>query len=505
MTTATCTFAPPSGPVRGRVDGDVVRVTGIPYATAERFAAPVAVADREEPFDATEPAPACPQAHSPFLTEVLGDTLAGLPRDEHCQRLSVTLPLEREAGERLPVMVWIHGGSYTTGAGDAPIMDPRPLVSEQRVLVVSVTYRLGLFGYLGSGRDRPANLGLLDQLEALRWVRRNIAAFGGDPDRVTVFGQSAGGDAVAHLMAVPGAESLFRRAILQSPPLGIARGRAAMTAAMAALAETVTAGTPAAEVVALQSEVEARASSFGLMGRMPFGTQYGHHPLPDEEDVEAAWDRVAPHIDVLVGRTAEEARLYLPGLPVLHRATRVPLLGPVLRRAVVGHVTSAVYSRAVRRFAARHARAGGTAHTYVLTWAAPGNPYGAAHTIDLPLLFGDEDTWAGTGLLAGAAWADVQDHGRRLRRLWADFARGERLADTGCVPGVLRYRSAGARSSPRSASRGAPRRAQEPAGTSCAPVRALRRAASRAAATATASRGSTGASPSSRSHRATAR
>ncbi|MFF0989826.1 carboxylesterase family protein [Kocuria nitroreducens] len=504
MTAAPPTFSPPCGPVRGRVDGDVVRATGIPYATAGRFAAPVPVADREEPLTATAPAPACPQAHSPFLTELLGDTLAGLPQDEHCQRLSVTLPLDRGEEERLPVMVWIHGGSYTTGAGDAPIMDPRPLVAEQRVVAVNVTYRLGLFGYLGAGRDRPANLGLLDQLEALRWVRRNIAAFGGDPDRVTVFGQSAGGDAVAHLMAVPGAELLFRRAILQSPPLGIARGRAAMSAAMAAAAGAVTAGMPAAEVVARQAEVEAGASSFGLRGRMPFGTQYGHHPLPVEKGVEAAWDRVAPHVDVLIGHTAEEARLYLPTLPVLHRVTRLPLIGPLLRRAVVGHVTAAVYARAVRRFAARHVRAGGRAHTYVLGWGAPGSPYGSAHTIDLPLLFGDEATWAGTGLLAGAAWEDVQAHGRPLRRLWADFARGEPLADTGCVPGVLRYRSAGG-AQPLGRVRGALRQAQGAAGTSRAPVRALRRAASSTAATATASQGSTGTSPSPSSHRATAR
>lgn len=504
MTTTMSTFTPPCGPVRGRVDGDVVRASGIAYATADRFAAPVPVADREEPVDATAPAPACPQAHSPFLVEVLGDSLAGLPRDEHCQRLSVTLPLERKEGELLPVMVWIHGGSYTTGAGDASIMDPRPLVAEQRVLVVSVTYRLGLFGYLGRGGDRPANLGLLDQLEALRWVRRNIAAFGGDPDRVTAFGQSAGGDAVAHLMAVPGAESLFRRAIIQSPPLGIARGRAAMSAAMAAAAEDITAATPAAEVVARQAGVAAGAASFGLMGGMPFGTQYGHHPLPAEEDVEAAWDRVAPHIDVLIGHTAEEARFFLPARPVLHRLTRVPLIGPLLRRAAVRRQTEVIYGRAVRRFAARHARAGGTAHRYVLTWAPPGSPFGSAHTVDLPLLFGDEATWAGTGLLAGAAWQDVQVPGRRLRRLWADFARGEPLADAGGVPGVLRYRTARG-AGPLSRLMGAVRRAQGAAGTSRAPVRALRRAASSTAATATASQGSTGTSPSPRSHRDTAR
>lgn len=437
MTTTTLTFTPPCGPVYGRADGAVIRARGIPYARAERFTAPTPMPDWTEPFPATEPAPACPQVRSPFLEEVLGDPLAGLPRDEHCQRLSITLPADVRVDEGLPVLVWIHGGSYTTGAGDAPIMDPAALVAEQHVVVVNVTYRLGLFGYLGSGHDRPANLGLL---EALRWVRRNIGAFSGNPEQVTVFGQSSGGDAVAHLMATPGAESLFRRAILQSPPLGISRGRQRMNEAMAAAAEVVTADTPAEEVVALQADVAARGASFGLVGAMPFGTQYGHHPLPAEDQVEAAWDRAAAHIDVLIGHTAEEARLYIPTVPALHRWTRVPVVGPLIRRTVVSYVTWAVYSRAIRRFAKRHAHAGGTVHTYVLSWAAPGNPYGAAHTIDLPLLFGNEQTWAGTGVVAGATWDDIDTHGRAVRQLWADVARGDQLDDTGRIPGTLRYR-----------------------------------------------------------------
>ena len=440
MTATAPTFTPPCGPVHARRDGDVVRASGIPYATASRFAAPAPVEDWAEPLSATGPAPACPQVHSPFLAAVLGDTLSGLPRDENCQRLSVTLPADLGAGETLPVMVWIHGGSYTTGAGDAPIMDPARLVAEQRVVVVTVTYRLGLFGYLGSSPHRPANLGLLDQLEAFRWVQRNIAAFGGDPDNVTAFGQSAGGDAVAHLMALPEASSLFRRAIIQSPPLGIARGRQKMNAAMAQAAEAVTVDTPAEEVVALQAEVAKHAAPFGLMGGMPFGTQYGHHPLPDEEEIDEAWDRAAPHIDVLIGRTAEEARLFIPAAPALHRWARLPVVGPLVHRAMVTRMTAAVYTRDIRRFARRHARAGGTAYTYVISWAAPGNRFGAAHTIDLPLLFGDEQTWASTGLVAGAAWEDLDAQGREVRRLWADFARGESLGSSGRIPGTLRYR-----------------------------------------------------------------
>ncbi|MEX5303985.1 carboxylesterase family protein [Kocuria sabuli] len=440
--TTTLRFAPACGPVHGWTDGEVIRASGIPYAMAGRFTVPGPAPDWVEPFAATAPAPACPQVRSPFLEEVLGGAMAGLPRDEQCQRLSVTLPRDVAPDERLPVMVWIHGGSYTTGAGDAAIMDPARLVVEQRVVVVTVTYRLGLFGYLGSGHHRPANLGLLDQLEAFRWVQRNITAFGGNPCNVTAFGQSAGADAVAHLMATPEAPSLFRRAILQSPPLGITRGRAAMNEAMNRAAEIVTADMSASEVVVLQAEVAAHAASFGLMGAMAFGTQYGHHPLPAEDKVEAAWETVAPHIDVLIGHTTEEARLHIPTATTLQPWIRLPLLGRLVRRAVVGYVSAAVYTRAIRRFATRHTRAGGTAHTYEISWAAPGNPYGAAHAIDLPLLFGHEHTWADTGLVAGATWEEIDAHGRQLRRLWADFARGIPLGEKGRIPGALRYRRA---------------------------------------------------------------
>ena len=179
-------------------------------------------------------------------------------------------------------MVWLHGGSYTSGSGDLAIFDPKALVAENRVIVVSVTYRLGLFGYLATGTGRPANLGLLDQLEAFRWVQRNISAFGGDPDNVTAFGQSAGGDAVAHLMSTPEAPALFRRAIIQSAPLGITRGRAKMSAAMGVAAEAVTEDTPAMDVVEIEGHVSQVARKYGLIAAMPFGIQYGHAPLPPE-------------------------------------------------------------------------------------------------------------------------------------------------------------------------------------------------------------------------------
>lgn len=438
-------FSPPCGPVRGWVDAGVIRATGIPYATAERFAPPRPAAPWTAQLAATSWAPACPQAPVPFLDDVLGGSASELSFDENCQHLSITIPGDLLPEESLPVMVWIHGGSYVSGAGDLPIMDPAALVAEQRVIVVTVTYRLGLFGYLGGTAGRPANLGLLDQIEALRWVQRNIAAFGGDPREVTAFGQSAGGDAVAHLMATADASTLFRRAIIQSAPLGLSRGRARMNATMASAAAGLSGDLSADEVVARKPAIQALANGSGLRAGMPFGTQYGHAPLPPESAIEETWSRVAPEIDILIGHTSEEARLFIPRQPALARLTGLPVLGPLLRRLLVSTLTAAIYGRSNRRFARRHARAEGRADSYVISWAAPGNPFGSAHTIDLPLLFGERETWQRAALVAGADWATLHAAAQRTRALWADFARGVPLPTSGSVPGVLRHRAIGRR------------------------------------------------------------
>jgi para-nitrobenzyl esterase len=419
----------------------VLRATGIPYATAGRFQPPVPAPDRTSRFAATTLAPACPQGPVPFLDDILGTRYGELPGSEDCQRLSITLPADLAGNEHVPVMVWLHGGSYTSGSGDLAIFDPKALVAENRVIVVSVTYRLGLFGYLATGTGRPANLGLLDQVEAFRWVQRNIGAFGGDPGCVTAFGQSAGGDSVAHLMATPEAPSLFQRAIIQSAPLGITRGRHKMSTAMGIAAEAVTEDTPMLEVVEIEGHVSQVARKYGLMAAMPFGTQYGHAPLPPEDEIEAAWNTTAPGIDVLIGHTSDEARLFLPRNPVVGRLAKVPLLGDAAVKAINWAITEAVYGRSARRFARRHARAGGKAYSYVLSWGAPGNFYRAAHTVDLPLLFGNRKTWEAAGLLAGASWDETNAVGREVRRLWASFARGDGLGETGGIPGALQYRA----------------------------------------------------------------
>ena len=414
----------PCGRVIGWRDGPVDRATGIRYANAGRFERPTPVAASSAEILATDPAPACPQPPMPFLDDVVGSNIGALPQDEDCLRVSVTTPANTPPVAGLPVMVWIHGGSYASGAGDAPFYDPRALVSEQSVIVVNVTYRLGLLGFLGDGERIHANLGLLDMIAALRWTRENIAAFGGDPANVTAFGQSAGGDAVAHLMIADGARGLFHRAIIQSAPFGLLAGRAKMSELMATTASALARDASLDDVRTMQQRVAKAATRFGLKGQMPFGLQYGHDPLPPETELDRHWREAAPHVAVLVGNTTREAALFTARIPPLLRRMNHPRKARGVERILISPFTQRLYGRGARRFAQRHVSAGGTGARYEFSWGVGRSPIAAAHISELPLLF-PGPAWVRTPMVEGHTWADVLADGARLRRAWADFARGE--------------------------------------------------------------------------------
>ncbi|HTJ44000.1 MAG TPA: carboxylesterase family protein [Kofleriaceae bacterium] len=184
--------------------GDGVRVfLGIPYAHADRWKPPGDVASWPTPRDATKPAPACAQPDTGGFTRV---------SSEDCLTLNVWTP---DGADRAPVMVWIHGGAFYQGAATDAIYDGAKLAKRTGVIVIGIEYRLGPLGWI----SRPSlgtNFGLLDQRAALAWVQRNARAFGGDPARVTIFGESAGAWSVCAQLAMPGSRGLFARAIMQS-------------------------------------------------------------------------------------------------------------------------------------------------------------------------------------------------------------------------------------------------------------------------------------------------
>ncbi len=204
--------------------GDVVVFRGIPYAAPPvgdlRWRPPQPAKAWEGVRECAKFGPAAPQVVSPLLNSFPGMSL-GAQTNEDCLYLNVWTPAHRSA-EKLPVMVWVHGGGYTFGADSQPLYEGTNL-SRRGVIVVGMNYRLGALGFLAhpalnaeSEKGVSGNYGLLDQIEALRWVQKNIAAFGGDPERVTVFGESAGGNSVYSLVLSPLAKGLFQRAIPES-------------------------------------------------------------------------------------------------------------------------------------------------------------------------------------------------------------------------------------------------------------------------------------------------
>ncbi|NHF74665.1 carboxylesterase family protein [Paracoccus xiamenensis] len=413
----------PGGPIRARLVRGLIRACGIPYAQAGRWQPPRVAATG--PVNALHPAPACPQLPIARLDALLPNAFAGLRFDEACLNLSVTAPA---GGQGLPVMVWLHGGSYESGAGDMNVFDPSALVIEQQVVVVAVTHRLGLFGWLGD-EGRAANLGALDVIAALNWVADNIAAFGGDPGQVTLFGQSSGGDLAARLMVSGRITGLVHRVIVQSAPLDLPLRTEKMRATMRRVVQGLTVGETTREVLDRQAAARRAVRRYGLAGQMPFGPEFGADPFPEEADLPTFHAAIAPEIPLLIGHTRDEAALFLPPRP--QGAAR---LAEPLRRAAVRMLTNRLYGRPADGFAVHHRRAGGQATRFQVDW--PGGDWGPSHLADLPLLFPGPD-WLGTPLVPrGMRLDELTRIGAPLRQAWADFARSGRAP--GDLPGILR-------------------------------------------------------------------
>ncbi|MFN6548959.1 carboxylesterase family protein [Mycolicibacterium septicum] len=400
----------------------LVRARGVRYGTARRFAAAEPPAPWSGVRDATQPGPACPQRPS-RLGWVTGDALAGLTTNENCLVLTVTAPAD---AHRLPVMVWFHGGAYVAGSGESAKYDPSALARAGNVVVVNVSYRLGIFGYLappGAGED---NLGLRDQILALRWVRDNIAAFGGDAANVTAFGQSAGAHSVMSLMLCRDAVGLFHRAILQSAPLELDDGRDEMAQVMGSAMATSLAGADPAEasvdqLLAAEGAAVAAAQGFGLLGGLAFAPRLGRTPLPAPADVPDAIADAARRIELLIGYTKDDAAPFVAMDPRVARLTRVPVLGRLAVRAGSVAITKQAFSGPAERLAEAWRTHGGRVGTYRFDWTPVNAPLGACHCMELPFLFGTPQTWADAPMLGPQRSIDGQ-LSAEIRTRWTQFA-----------------------------------------------------------------------------------
>ncbi|GAB3131873.1 carboxylesterase/lipase family protein [Tsukamurella serpentis] len=323
-----------TGALRGTDLGPVHAYRGVPYARPPvgplRYRAPQPAQPWEGDLDATAFGPAAPQNKKYTLVGFRDYQLTS----EDCLTLNVVTPARPSPVPR-PVMVFIHGGAYLMGSSATPLYYGNSLVDRGNVVFVSINYRLGALGYLDlsafSTPERPieANLGLRDQVAALEWVQRNITAFGGDPDNVTVFGESAGGNAVTTLLATPAAHGLFHRAIAQSaaPELTVdgatARSWGARFVDLLGGIDKIDSAT-ATELGRTGNRLMGALSGERL-GTVPYGPSVDGDFLPEAPETAIAAGRGA-NVPLIIGTNRTEATLFtkMPGMgrPTAERVAR---------------------------------------------------------------------------------------------------------------------------------------------------------------------------------------
>jgi para-nitrobenzyl esterase len=401
------------GGLQGEERGEGVVWRGIPYATAERFAPPELVHAWTGTRSADRPGPQAPQLPS-VLDRMLGP--ASLPQHEQCLTLDVWAP-PPEPGARRPVLVWIHGGAFTNGTGAAPWFDGAAFVRAGCVLV-TCNYRLGALGFLAAPALGPAagNLGLLDQISALTWVREEIAAFGGDPGNVTAFGESAGGLSIVALLTSPLAEGRFDRAWAMSPSLSQLRTQErALDAAdeLARAAELSLDDADGWRALPVDTLLAAQAEVLG--GKDPF-TAFA--PTPDDIVVPAAgviassstgWGTTVP---LVLGTTRDEMSLFtafdpqVQGLddaglerraqplfgertPAVLTAYRAAMPGALPGQLATAIATDHGFRMPATRVAELRQSVGAPTWLYWFTWPTPvlGGVLGSCHGVDIPFAF----------------------------------------------------------------------------------------------------------------------
>lgn len=441
-----------AGKIEGIETGTHHAFRGIPYAAAPtgdgRFAAPGPVTPWAGTRRCTENGSACPQPPSPLPGMVPG------PQSEDCLSLNVFTPSCDDAAR--PVLVWIHGGAFRHGSNAQAMYEGRTFVERGDVVLVTINYRLGALGYLHLD-DTARNLGQRDQIQALEWVRDNIAAFGGDPGNVTVFGESAGGMATTTLLAMPAARGLFHRAIAQS---GAAQGTLSAEQAERVGWEVGHAlgledldlsrlrSVPIADLVSASAKAHEK-----LAGQvfLPFAPVLDEDSLP-VHPLEAVRRGAARDVELVTGTTRDEWRLFTFAIRSHRSLDEKGLRGRLasrIRRAGANDPEGAttrlleVYGLGQRpawevfdavetdrhfrlpsiALAEAQARHQASTYSYLFSWPSPAGrgALGACHAIELPFVFGTLDAptmdrFAGRGAEAEALSVQTMD-------AWVSFAR----------------------------------------------------------------------------------
>lgn len=417
MKTWTC----PSGTFCGSETEDCYHLSGIRYAESERFCNPTAYRYPEGVHVCRDNSPYAVQLASKPESYLFGMDYTSMKQEEACQYLSITIPKTASADAKLPVMVWIHGGAFRNGGCDNNYYDSSLLASEGNVIVVKINYRLGVLGFVKDKNGKPANPGLLDVIAALQWIQNNIESFGGDRKNVTLFGQSAGAQAIAGILVADGTDELFKNAIMESTPLGAMENRQAMDAKLLDEMNMLPDDATTDEVRQKQGEILEHITEKGTPKYMPFAPHYGIEPLPAEDiATERLRERASRH-SLLIGCNARETSAYIGNNKTLSALYSSPLTRWLLE-AVLKKKTNGIFADPSKKFAADYAKAGGASWYYTFSWGCEQSMLKACHCMEMILLFG-WDNPEGQNIAMGMSKSEIVEEGKKLRSIWYEFAK----------------------------------------------------------------------------------
>jgi len=456
------------GEVQGREKEGVVLFAGIPYAAPptgpRRFRPPQPHDTWTGVRDARRFGPAAPQPREEGLT-----SNPQVRWDEDCLTLNVCTPAPDAAGR--PVLVWIHGGGFRTGQGAIPWYNGTSFAQRGDIVTVSLNYRLGALGFapleeIGGPDYASSGLnGICDQIAALEWVRDNIAAFGGDPQKVTVAGESAGGMSVGTLLGCPAAAGLFRGAIPQSGAAhnllsrdqGADLGRRFAAALGAASIDDLLAA-PVERILAAQMELERQARGAGgvPLAGLAFQPVVDGHVLP-QPPLDAVRAGLSQGVRVLVGTNRDEMTLFpmgatdeerlqriaertFPDAAAALAAYRIEWPGASPAELLVAIMTDRVFRIPAVRLAEAQTQCGGTAYQYLFTWESRAfeGRLKSTHALEIPFAFNNLDR-AGTDIFIGPG-PRPQALAEAMHAAWTAFIRdGDPSCDA--VGEWPRYRS----------------------------------------------------------------
>ena len=433
------------GSIQGKERNGVLLFAGIPYASApigeKRFCPPEPVLPWTGIYDATQFGPVAPQLPGEGLTDSHDVTW-----DEDCLSLNVCTP--SADSKNRPVMVWIHGGAYRHGTGATPWYDGTRFAKDSDIVVVTINYRLGALGFARIPEAPTSGInGILDQIAALRWVKNNIAHFGGDPDQVTIAGESAGAFSVATIMAMPKSRGLFSKAITQSgaghhvitQKEAEAAGKLFMKYLEVDTVEELRA-VKTEDILEAQKYVEENSSEFMSAGQLPFYPSITNELLVDHPIALFTQEGIGAEIPLLTGTNTDETTLWGTNqIPEekLHKWLKNYVNDPAHFIEAVqedrGDITAGETAVAIStdhtfripaiQMAESRQKHGGKTWMYEFDWKSKAfnGALGSCHALEIPFTFGTLDA-KGTELFLGTS--ELPNHvGDKMHASWASFIR----------------------------------------------------------------------------------